>query len=170
MICIPRERGDVGQAIRQRMLLEFDGEENVPKKKRRSRKESNGDVSVDALAIAVAEILQSEIRPLLERFTDFELLISAVYDKLDKPSAAKEYYTTQEVAKILSRRPYTVREWCRLGRVRGEKAFSGRGQDEEWRISHVELLRIQNEGLLPQERNNRVPLPGRLENRDAKTE
>ena len=61
----------------------------------------------------------------------------------------KEWYTTSEVAKILGKRPYTVREWCRLGRVNAEKGISGRGLDEEWRISNDELKRIGNEGLLP---------------------
>ena len=61
----------------------------------------------------------------------------------------KEWYTTSEVAKILGKRPYTVREWCRHGRVNAEKGISGRGLDEEWRISNDELQRIRNEGLLP---------------------
>lgn len=61
----------------------------------------------------------------------------------------KEWYSTNEVAHILTRRPYTVREWCRLGRVNATRTHSGRGEVEEWRISHQELQRIQNEGLLP---------------------
>ena len=43
----------------------------------------------------------------------------------------KDSYTTTEAAQILGKRPYTVREWCRLGRVRADKTFSGRGIDEE---------------------------------------
>lgn len=63
-------------------------------------------------------------------------------------ATGKEFYTTAEVAQILGKRPYTVREWCRLGRVRGDKAHSGRGLDEEWRVWHEELMQIQNEGPL----------------------
>jgi hypothetical protein len=62
---------------------------------------------------------------------------------------AKEYYTTAEVAKILGRAEFTVREWCRGGRVWAEKRQCGRGRSREWMISHEELQRIQNEGLLP---------------------
>ena len=61
----------------------------------------------------------------------------------------REWYTVEEAAEILQRRPFTVREWCRLGRVNGDKRKTGRGSSREWRISHEELVRIQNEGLLP---------------------
>lgn len=61
----------------------------------------------------------------------------------------KEFYTTAEVAVLLDRRPYTVREWCRLRRIHAVKCQYGRGEDDEWRVSHAELQRIRNEGLLP---------------------
>ncbi|MBX9583978.1 MAG: helix-turn-helix domain-containing protein [Gemmataceae bacterium] len=62
----------------------------------------------------------------------------------------KEFYTTAEAAAILGRRPFTVREWCRHGRVNAVKADCGRGATEEWRISRAELDRIRNDGLLPE--------------------
>jgi hypothetical protein len=61
----------------------------------------------------------------------------------------KDYYTTSEVAKILDKAEFTVREWCRLGRVYAEKRQTGRGRTKEWMVSHQELTRIRNEGLLP---------------------
>lgn len=61
----------------------------------------------------------------------------------------KEYYTTREVARILDRAEFTVREWCRNGRIWAEKRQSGRGNTKEWMISHGEIERVQNEGLLP---------------------
>ena len=64
----------------------------------------------------------------------------------------KEWYTTAEVAAILGKAEFTVREWCRLGRVRAAKRQCGRGQAGEWNICHDELTRVRNEGLLPDSR------------------
>ena len=78
--------------------------------------------------------------------------IEALLAALVEQRAVKEWYSTAEVAGILGRAEFTVREWCRLGRVRAEKKKSGRGQASEWIISHAELTRIRNEGLLPEPR------------------
>lgn len=61
------------------------------------------------------------------------------------------FYSTRDTAKILGKADFTVREWCRLGRIRAEKRSCGRGNSKEWMVSHDELLRIQAEGLLPPE-------------------
>ncbi len=61
----------------------------------------------------------------------------------------QKWYDTRTVAEILHRSQYSVREWCRLGRVRAEKRMCGRGNHPEWMISHEELERIKAEGLLP---------------------
>jgi hypothetical protein len=61
----------------------------------------------------------------------------------------KEFYTTEDLCKIFGKTPYTVREWCRLRRINAKKVPSSRGGEFEWRISHEEIVRIQNEGLLP---------------------
>lgn len=61
----------------------------------------------------------------------------------------KDWYTTAEVANALDRAEYTVREWCRQGRIRARKKPCGRGKGGEWLIGHEELTRIKNEGLLP---------------------
>lgn len=90
-----------------------------------------------------------QLRVLLEsvgRLTDG---LAEIRDLLVDRPRNKEWYSTHEVAEILAKRPYTVRNWCRMGRVRAEKIESGRGVDGEWRISHEELTRIRNEGLLP---------------------
>lgn len=62
----------------------------------------------------------------------------------------KEWYSTAEIAKLLGKAEFTVREWCRLGRVNAQKRKCGRGVNSEWIISHEELNRIRNEGLLPE--------------------
>ncbi len=61
----------------------------------------------------------------------------------------KEAYTPKEVAGMLGKKEYTVREWCRLGRINAKKLPNGRGNEGEWRIPHEELMRYQAEGLLP---------------------
>ena len=61
----------------------------------------------------------------------------------------KDWYSTDEVADVLGQAPYTVREWCRYRRVRAEKRASGSGKARPWMISHAELTRIRNEGILP---------------------
>jgi hypothetical protein len=70
----------------------------------------------------------------------------------------KDFYATDEFAVIVGKTEFTVREWCRLGRVRAEKRLSGRGAHASWVVSHQELLRYQREGLLPIARANTVRL------------
>ena len=86
---------------------------------------------------------------LSSKLTRIESVLCDLHELVTNRQTIKDSYTTQEVAKILDKRPYTVREWCRLQRVNVFKAMWGRGAEEEWRISHDELVRIQNEGLLP---------------------
>ena len=78
--------------------------------------------------------------------------IEQTVDLLVQQRTIKDWYSTAEVAQLLGRAEFTVREWCRLGRVRGEKKQCGRGVAGEWMISHEELSRIRNEGLLPNPR------------------
>jgi len=75
--------------------------------------------------------------------------IESVLTLLVEQRTAKESYTTAEVAKIVGKAEYTVREWCRQVRIRAKKKPCGRGKGGEWLISHEELTRLKNEGLLP---------------------
>lgn len=86
--------------------------------------------------------------------TDPELIarldrIENLLTNLVEHEPPKEFYTTAEVACLVGRAEWTVREWCRLGRILAEKRKCGRGVSKEWMISHNELERIRNEGLLP---------------------
>ena len=58
-------------------------------------------------------------------------------------------FTNNPFAALLGKTAYSVREWCRYGRVRAEKRACGRGTSQEWVITHEELTRLRNEGLLP---------------------
>ena len=112
--------------------------------------------------LAVAELLKEELGRIHGRLDEIQQLLCSLSDRSPSPEVIKEFYTTKEVARILGRKRYTVCEWCRLGRVNAKKTHAGRGQDDEWRISHVELVRIQNEGLLPLKKFVAVRTPDRL--------
>ena len=85
---------------------------------------------------------------LLARLTKIETMLASLVEQ----RTIKEWYSTSEVATILGKAEFTVREWCRLGRVHAQKKKSGRGVAGEWIVSHAELTRIRNEGLLPDPR------------------
>jgi len=86
--------------------------------------------------------MDAEITTRLER-------IEAILASLVAQQTVKDFYEVEEFARLVGKAPFTVREWARLGRVRGQKRQSGRGAHSSWVFSHDELLRYQKEGLLP---------------------
>lgn len=72
--------------------------------------------------------------------------IEEALGQLLRQKPAKEWYTTAEVAEIVGKSDYTVREYCRKGQIKAEKAANGRG----WLVSHVEVERLRNYGPLPE--------------------
>jgi hypothetical protein len=61
---------------------------------------------------------------------------------------AREWYTTEEFGLAVGKAEFTIREYCRLGRLRAVKRQSGRGKYPQWVLSHEELQRYRREGLL----------------------
>lgn len=86
------------------------------------------------------------VEQLIQKLARIESAVTALVSQ----RMVKDWYTTAEAARLLDRSEWTVREWCRLGRVRADKRPCGRGNAQEWIVSHEELERIRNEGLLPQ--------------------
>jgi hypothetical protein len=80
-----------------------------------------------------------------ERLQNIEAMLAAILDR----QTVREWYTTHEFAKAVGKAEFTIREYCRLGRLRAEKRQSGRGAYPQWVLSQAELLRFQREGLLP---------------------
>jgi len=75
--------------------------------------------------------------------------VQAALDILLSQRTVRDWYGTDDLAQILGKAEFTIREWCRLGRIHAEKRQSGRGKHQGWVVSHSELQRIQREGLLP---------------------
>ncbi len=75
--------------------------------------------------------------------------IEAMLQTLVERQVVKDWYTTEEFARLTGKAEFTVREWCRLGRINAQKRHSGRGAFAAWVVSHAELQRYGREGLLP---------------------
>ena len=80
-----------------------------------------------------------------QRLERIEVLLTGLVER----EATKEWYTTEEFARVLGKADFTVREWCRLERINATKRGSGRGPHAAWVISHEELLRYRQKGLIP---------------------
>ena len=79
-----------------------------------------------------------------ERLDRIESLLAALVER----EMIKDWYSTDEFARLVGKAEFTVREWARLGRIHAEKRQSGRGAHPAWVISHAELLRYRRDGLL----------------------
>ncbi len=89
------------------------------------------------------------LKNLAERLERIETSLGLVCQAVVEKPPTKEWYTPDEAAKLLGKSKLTVREHCRFGRIHAKKRQAGRGSTSEWAIAHAEVLRIQNEGLLP---------------------
>lgn len=85
---------------------------------------------------------------LAARLHRIEELLTALVER----ERVRDWYTTEQFAQLVGKAEFTVREWCRHGRIKAEKRISGRGAHQAWVIGHDELLRYQREGLLPPRR------------------
>ncbi len=85
---------------------------------------------------------------IIARLDHIDARIGELRDLILGQRPIKDMYTTSEAAEVLDKAEYTVREWCRLGRVNAQKRPCGRGNAAEWIIPREEIVRIQNEGLL----------------------
>ena len=79
-----------------------------------------------------------------ERLERIESMLCALMERQQQ----RDWYSTDQFAGVVGLAEFTVREHCRLGRLKAEKRRSGRGAHCSWAISHHELLRFQREGLL----------------------
>ena len=72
------------------------------------------------LALSI-ETLIATVETLVQRVAAAECVLGELCGSIASQPIVKEFYSTQEAAKLLGKRPYTVREWCRLGRVQSRE-------------------------------------------------
>lgn len=97
----------------------------------------------------------ARFRHLLERLRALEASLTAIESTVTAQQSSaipvpREYFSVAEFAVEVNREEYTVREWCRLGRINAEKCESGRGDAKGWKIPVGELQRVRDHGLLPE--------------------
>lgn len=80
--------------------------------------------------------------------------IEAMLAVLVEGQQVREWYSTLEFARRVGKAEFTIREYCRQGRLRAEKRQSGRGRHLSWVISQAELDRYRRHGLLPVSRQD----------------
>jgi hypothetical protein len=80
-----------------------------------------------------------------ERLEKIESMLTVLVER----QTVKEFYEVEELARLVGKADFTVREWARLKRIQARKRRSGRGAFATCVISHDELLRHQRDGLLP---------------------
>jgi hypothetical protein len=84
---------------------------------------------------------------------DLRAQLNTVYAELRAktvgPPGSRSFYSVEEVAAFLGKAEYTVREYCRQGRINATKREERRGGSAIWSISAAEVARLKDEGLLP---------------------
>lgn len=81
---------------------------------------------------------------LRERLDRIEAMLAVLVER----QQGREWYTTREFAQAVGKTEFTIREYCRLGRLKADKRQSGRGAYPQWVLSHAELERYLKNGLL----------------------
>ena len=102
--------------------------------------------------LSTSDVIISAILERLKAIDASLQRLSATLQPIASPE--RDFFSPNEFAKLVNRRPFSVREWCRLGRIRARKRAVGRGGKLEWEIPVEELHRYRNRGLLPLERTH----------------
>lgn len=98
--------------------------------------------------MAALAVLLKTTHEAVRRIGELEKAVNLIRQHQEDEAPVKDWYTVTELAGILGKAEFTVREWCRQGRVYASKRACGRGNSQEWIVSREEVDRIRNEGLL----------------------
>jgi hypothetical protein len=90
---------------------------------------------------AAIKSLKADITEIKTELAQIKELLTA-----QKGEIVKEAYTVEEVAKKANYRPFTIRQACNKGRIKG----AYKGKDHAWRIPHASLLDLLTNGLPPE--------------------
>jgi hypothetical protein len=82
------------------------------------------------------------------KLDEFLALLKALRSSPEQSSNTPKSYSVAEIADIVGRAEFTVREWARTGRIDAYRGTS-RGPYGVWRISQESLHYYQTFGLLP---------------------
>jgi excisionase family DNA binding protein len=84
---------------------------------------------------------------LLEGQDQIAARVNQLEAKVMATTVEKLWYSPEELAEQVHRKPYTCREWARRGRIRAEKD----GYSNKWQIHKDEVARLKlGGGLLPE--------------------
>ena len=92
----------------------------------------------------------------IEQVAEELRLLKEMVGQLIERRTIKDWYSTAELAHELGKAEWTIRNYCRLSRIKSSRRSCGRGRSKQYMISHEELQRIRNEGFLPDPRFTRV--------------
>ena len=101
---------------------------------------------VQSRIVGERDVMTDEERD--ERLVRIEGMLTVLVER----QQVRDWYTTQEFGESVGKAEFTIREYCRLGRLRAEKRQSGRGSYPQWVLAHSELDRYRRNGLLPIQR------------------
>jgi hypothetical protein len=96
------------------------------------------------------------LHTLADRVTALQGQMTALQDQMTRFEQARQNaepeppaLTVAEAAARVNRSKFTVREWCRLGRIHCKRATSRRGPYAEYRIPVESIRYYKDHGLLP---------------------
>ena len=75
--------------------------------------------------------------------------LAAIVQVIGSRVQPKIWYTVAEFAERAEKAPYTVRQWCNVGKLNAERTDGGAGGQGEWRISHEEYERVPEGRVAP---------------------